>query len=81
MYVEKRKVKGRVLYYLGHSFREGKKIHKIRKYLGADLSSGILKDRKEKAEELILEEINQYKIIQDPLQTELPKKEINFIKT
>src|SRR3989344_394865 len=53
MYVEKRKVKGRVLYYLGHSFREGKKIHKIRKYLGADLSSGILKDRKEKAKELI----------------------------
>jgi len=80
MYVEKRKVKGRVLYYLGHSFREGKKIHKIRKYLGADLSSGILKNRREEAEELILEEINQYKIIQDPLQTELPKKELNFIK-
>jgi Fic family protein len=80
MYVEKRKVKGRTLYYLGHSFREGKKIHKIRKYLGADLSSELLKERKEKAEKLILEEINQYKIIQDPLQIELPEKEIDFIK-
>jgi Fic family protein len=80
MYVEKRKVKVRTLYYLGHSFREGKKIHKIRKYLGADLSSELLKERKEKAEKLILEEINQYKIIQDPLQIELPEKEIDFIK-
>jgi len=80
MYIEKRKVKGRVLYYLGHSFRQGKKIHKIRKYLGADLSSELLKERKEKAERLIFEEINQYKIIQDPLQMELPEKEIDFVK-
>lgn len=80
MYVEKRRVKGRLLYYLGHSFREGKKIHKIRKYLGADISSALLNERKEKAEKLILEEINQYKIIQDPLQIELPEDEIKFIK-
>jgi Fic family protein len=80
MYIEKRKVKGRVLYYLGHSFREGKKVHKIRKYLGADLSQELLKERREKIEKLILEEINQYKIIQDPLQAELPEKEIEFIK-
>ncbi len=80
MYIEKRKVRGRTLYYLGHSFREGNKIHKIRKYLGADLSSELLNERKEKAEKLILEEINQYKIIQDPLQISLPEKEIEFIK-
>ena len=49
MYIEKRKVKGRILYYLGHSFREGNKVHKIRKYLGADLSSALLKERKEQA--------------------------------
>ena len=81
MYIEKRNVKGRRLYYLGHSFREGKKIHKIRKYLGADLSEKEIKERKEKAEKLILEEINQYKKIQDPLQIELPEKEIEFIKS
>ena len=80
MYIEKRKVRGRILYYLGHSFREGKKIHKIRKYLGADLPSELLKERQEKAEKLILEEINQYKIIQDPLQISLPYKEIEFVK-
>ena len=80
MYIEKRKVKERILHYLGHSFREGKKIHKIRKYLGADLSSELLNERKAKAEKLILEEINQYKVIQDPLQVSLPEKEIEFIK-
>ncbi len=80
MYIEKRKVKGRVLYYLGHSFREGNKIHKIRKYLGADLSSELLNERREKAEKLILDEINEYKIIQDPLQISLPEREIEFVK-
>ncbi len=80
MYIEKRRVKNRLLYYLGHSFREGKKIHKIRKYLGADLSLKLLKERREIAEILILDEINQYKIIQDPLQITLPKKEIDFVK-
>jgi len=80
MYIEKRKEGRRIKYYLAHSFREGNKIHKIRKYLGADLSHEILEERKEKAGKLILEEINQYKIIQDPLQIKLPEKEIDFVK-
>jgi len=65
---------------LAHSFREGGRVHKIRKYLGSNLPEKELKERKEKAEKLILEEINQYKIIQDPLQIELPQKEIEFVK-
>jgi len=80
MYIEKRKQGKKLKYYLSHSFREGGKVHKIRKYLGADLSSELLKERKEKAEKLILEEINQYKIIQDPLQIELPDKEVEFVR-
>lgn len=80
MYVEKRKLKGKVKYYLSHSFREGGKIHKIRKLLGSDLSKDILEDRKKKAEKLILEEIEKYKIIRDPLGEELSKEEVGFIK-
>ena len=80
MHIEKRKSGKKIKYYLAHSFREGNKIHKIRKYLGADLSHEILEERKEKAGKLILEEINQYKIIQDPLQIKLPEKEIDFVK-
>lgn len=80
MYIEKRKIKGKVQYYLGHSFREGNKVHKIRKYLGADLKTSILKERGEKAKVLILEEINRYKIIKDPLFEKLSEKELKFIK-
>jgi Fic family protein len=80
MYIEKRKTKNGIKYYLGHSFREGTKIHKIRKYLGKDLEEKTLKEREKKAESLILEEINQYKIIHDPLNTTLSLDEINFIK-
>ena len=80
MYIEKRKVGGRIQYYLGHSFREGAKVHKIRKYLGADLNETVLKEREEKMKILILEEINRYKIINDPLFEKLSVKEIEFVK-
>src|SRR3989344_1431634 len=80
MHIEKRKQKKRIKYYLAHSFREGSKVHKIRKYLGADLKETILKERKQKAEALILEEINKYKIIQDPLNVKLSKKDLEIVK-
>lgn len=80
MYIEKRTLKGKIKYYLSHSFREGGKIHKIRKFLGTDLSKEVLEDRKKKAEKLILDEIEKYKIIKDPLYEKLSKEEIEFIK-
>lgn len=80
MYVEKRKYYGKTRYWLAHSFREGGKIHKIRKLLGTDLSKEILENRKKKAEQLILEEISKYKIIKDPLHDKISKEEIEFIK-
>ena len=80
MYVEKRNYYGKTRYWLAHSFREGGKIHKIRKLLGTDLSKEVLEDRKKKAEKLILDEINKYKIIKDPLHNKISKEEIDFIK-
>ncbi|MFW5846546.1 MAG: Fic family protein [Nanoarchaeota archaeon] len=80
MYLEKKKVKGKIKYYLAHSFREGGKVHKIRKKLGTDLSKEILEERIKKAEELILEEIEKYKFIKDPLDKDLSKEEIEFVK-
>lgn len=80
MYLEKRSVDGKIRYWLAHSFREGGKVHKIRKLLGTDLSKEVLEDRKKKAEKLILEEIGLYKVIKDPLQRELTKKEIEYIE-
>jgi len=80
MYLEKIKTKKGTKYFLAHSFREGKKIHKIRKLLGTNLSEDILKDRMKKAEKLILEEIEKYNIIQDPLEKELTNEDISFIE-
>jgi len=80
MYIEKRNYYGKTRYWLAHSFREGRKIHKIRKLLGTDLSNEVLEDRKKKAEKLILEEIEKYKIIKDPLHDKISKEEIDFIK-
>jgi len=80
MYIEKRKYYGKTRYWLAHSFREGGKIHKIRKLLGTDLSREILEDRKKKAEKLILEEISKYKVIKNPLHDKISKEEIGFIE-
>ncbi len=80
MHIEKRKQGKKIKYYLAHSYREGKKVHKFRKYLGTDLSQEKLGERKEIAEKLILEEIHKFRIIKDPLNIELSKEEIESIK-
>jgi Fic family protein len=80
MYIEKRKEGNKIKYYIAHSFREGGRVHKIRKFLGKDISDKELKERITKSEKIILEEINQYKIISDPLKVPLSEKEIKFIE-
>lgn len=80
MHVEKRKIQGKIKYYLAHSYREGSKVHKFRKYLGQDLIKEKLKERKGIAEKLILEEIHKYNLIKDPLKFELSNEEIESIR-
>lgn len=63
MHVEKRKVGKKIKYYLGHSFREGSKVHKARKFLGVDLNKTILNERIEKSKQLLLEEIEKYNLV------------------
>jgi len=79
MHIEKRKAGKRIKYFLAHSYREGLKVHKFRKYLGQDLTPGLLEERKAIAEKLVLEEIHRYNIIKDPLKVELSKEEIASI--
>jgi len=80
MHIEKRKIGNVIKYYLAHSYREGVKVHKFRKYLGQDLTKEKLNERKQIAEKLILEEIHKYNIIKDPLHFELSKEEIETIR-
>ena len=80
MHLEKRKVGNSLKYFLAHSYREGSKVYKFRKYLGQDLKPALLEERKKIAEKLILEEIHKYNIIKDPLRIELSPQEIGFIR-
>lgn len=80
MHLEKRKENEKIKYFLAHSYREGRKVHKLRKYLGINLSETKLKERKEIAEKLILEEIHRYKIINDPLDMVLSQAELKKIE-
>jgi len=80
MYVEIRKFGKKIKYFLSHSYREGSKVHKFRKYLGQDLNPELLEERKKIAEKLVLDEIHRYNIIKDPLQIELSAKELELIK-
>jgi len=81
MHVEKRKSGKVTKYFLSHSYREGNKVYKFRKYLGQDLNQNVLEERKKIAEKLILEEIHKYTIINDPLELELSPQEIEEIKS
>lgn len=80
MHIEKRKVGKGTKYFLSHSYREGAKVYKLRKYLGENLDSNLLEERKKIAEKLMLEEIHKYKIIKDPLIVKLSEEEINSIR-
>lgn len=80
MHIEKRASNGKVKYYLAHSFREGNKVYKIRKYLGQNLSTKLFQEREKIARKLITEEIERYQIIRDPLLIDLSAREIEFVK-
>ena len=51
MFVEERKTDSGKKYYLVHSYREGKKVKKIREYLGNDLSKTKIHSLKKPAKE------------------------------
>jgi len=59
MYVEKRKSGKSIKYYLVHSYRAKDKVEKIRRYLGSNLSREELGLKKEKAEKIILELLDE----------------------
>ncbi len=75
MYIEVRQRKGRKLYYLAHSLRDADRVRKFRRYLGADLTEKEIADKRKKWEKVILNQITEYRKINDPLHTVLSKKD------
>ncbi|MBI4210322.1 MAG: Fic family protein [Candidatus Diapherotrites archaeon] len=80
MFLEVREVAGKKKYYLVHSFRQGKKVGKIRRYLGTNLSKEKLEELKRIAEMQIIQRMNAFKKINDPLLEVLSEEEIQKIK-
>lgn len=80
MHIEIREQGKKKKYYLAYSFREGKKINKIRRYLGINLQKKQLEKLKKRAEQIIEQQIQDYKIISDPLKQELTESELSAIK-
>jgi Fic family protein len=80
MYLEKRKTKNGMKYYLAHSFREGGKVQKIRVYLGSNIREEILIQREEKAKHLLKQQLNSFKIVRSPINYKLTKREEDIIK-
>ncbi len=81
MYLETRKTAHGMKYYLAHSFREGGKVCKIRVYLGSKLKKKVLKERQEKARELLTQQLNSFKIIRSPINYKFTKRELELIKS
>ncbi|MBU0527794.1 Fic family protein [Candidatus Micrarchaeota archaeon] len=81
MYIEKRKRGNATLYYLAQSYREGKKIKKIRIYLGSNLSIKEIESKRNAAEsrlEIMLRDIGS---ISDPYKTVLSNDEKEELNT
>src|SRR3989344_5234017 len=80
MFVEVREVGGKKKYYLVHSFRHDQKVRKIRRYLCTNLNKAKLRDLRQVAEKQIIQRVNAFKKISDPLLEVLSEEEIQKIK-
>jgi len=80
MFIEKRKSGKAIKYYLVHSFRDGGKIRKMRRFLGSNLSSRELAEKRKHIENIIHEQIRIYKAIRDPLKTILNSDELKKLE-
>ncbi len=81
MHLEVRTRGKKRLYYLSHSFRDGRRVRKVRRYLGENLSDAEIAKKRVDAERSIREQLRLYRKISDPLHTVLSESEIQNIKT
>jgi len=75
MHIEVRQKGKKKEIYLAHSFRDNGNVRKIRRKLGDNLTKKEIENLREGAEKSILEQVNIYKRIRDPLHTVLSTKE------
>ncbi len=76
MFIEVMKKGKSKKYYIAHSFREGSKVKKMRFYLGENLSSEGLAEKRRLGEKVIEERIRAREVINDPFHTVLSTGEL-----
>jgi Fic family protein len=81
MHVELRKAGEGRKFYLAHSYRRGKKIVKLRIYLGANLSPDEIVEKKHLAESTLRYRVDASAAMSDPFETALSKGELEELKT
>ena len=80
MHVEARKKGRHRRYYLAHSFRRGKRVLKMRVYLGTDITAAEIAARKKRAEKLLGGRMAARNRIGDPFETVLSPSEALELK-
>jgi len=80
VFVEVRKAGKKKKYYLVHSFRDGKKVKKLRRYLGSNLSEKEIERIRAVAEKQLLQRVKLFKRIRNPLLEVISEGEIEAIK-
>ena len=81
MHVEVQKRGGKKFYYVAHSFRQGDKVKKLRKYLGVNLTEAEVASLRTDAEKALMWRSEAEKNIRDPLKTILSPQEMASIKS
>jgi Fic family protein len=80
MNIETRQKGRKKLFYLAHSFRDGGKVRKVRRYLGAGLSEKEIEALRPAAERALAQQVESYRKISDPLHNALSPAEIESVK-
>ena len=81
MHIETRERNSQKKYYLAHSYRAGNKVKKARVYLGINLTTQELEQKKDSAEKKLKEKIRVAQAISDPYFTALSSSECEELRT
>ncbi len=81
MHLEVREKNGSRKYYLAHSYRAGGAVKKVRVYLGADLTSEELEQKRKLAESKLESKVRKAQAIPDPYLTALSPSEQKELET
>ena len=79
MFIEIQTVGKKKKYYLAYSYKKERKVHKVRRYLGADLSEQELRTLRQRAEATFKEHVALLRRLGDPFKDVLSKEEVRVL--